>query len=101
VRRERLEADPEDTWPEGYYGGQGQPDLASLCGNRGLFLQDEIIARTDGQVTAFVTHKYEEQKPSQVGDVVMGFDPYRFDHEDIKGALRWVLGEHFGLSMNP
>lgn len=100
VKQERLAVDPDDTWPTGYYGGPGQPSLDTVCGDEALTF-DNSTARTNAQVTAFVTHKYEDQKPSQVGDVVMGFDPYRFDHGPMKDALRWVLGEHFGLAMNP
>lgn len=53
------------------------------------------------KVTGFVTRKHLENKPSGVGDVVLGFDPYRFDHASMRAAIRWVLGEHFGLSMSP
>lgn len=100
AQRARLDVNPDDPWPVGYYGGEGQPDLDVLCGEQALS-QDIMDARTDGQVTAFVTHKYEDQKPSQIGDVVLGFDPYRFDHATMQGAVRWVLGEHFGLTLNP
>jgi hypothetical protein len=60
-----------------------------------------LFRSTSDQVTGFVTRKHLAQKPSGAGDVVLGFDPYRFDHEAMAGALRWVLGEHFGLVMTP
>jgi hypothetical protein len=100
VRQQRQAADPDDTWPEGYYDGPDQPSLIVLCGQEALD-DARLSARTDGQVTGFVTRKHLENKPSGVGDVVLGFDPYRFDHASMRSAIRWVLGEHFGLSMNP
>ncbi|MBD3220512.1 hypothetical protein GF314_04650 [bacterium] len=100
VRAQRQAADPEDTWPEGYYGDPGEPGLDDYCGQRAL---DDAgtSALTSDQVTGFVTRKHLAQKPSGAGDVVLGFDPYRFDHEAMTEALRWVLGEHFGLVMTP
>lgn len=99
IQQERQAADPSDTWPIGYYG-PGEEALADYCGQDGLSA-DRMDARTDGQVTAFVSRKFVDAKPGGKGDVVMGFDPYRFDHQSMKDALRWVLGDHFGLGMNP
>ena len=98
VRAAYQAEDPQSTWPDGYY--DDAPGLDGYCGAEALLLGNTETV-TNGQVTAFVTHKYEDQKPSQTGDVVMGFDPYRFDNAEMKQALRWVLGEHFGLTMNP
>ncbi len=95
--RQRHAQELGDEWPQDYYG---VGDIDTGCGLDALD-GDRTTSRTNDQVTAFVTHKFEDQKPSQVGDVVMGFDPYRFDNEQMKDALRWVLGEHFGLDMNP
>ncbi len=39
-----------------------------------------------------------EDKPSMKADVYWGFDPYRFDHEETKKAIRWVL-DYFGLQV--
>lgn len=97
IRAARQAADPQDTWPEGYYE---DGELAGYCGPIGLD-PDESTARTSDQVTGFVTRKYLDSKPAAVGDVVLGFDPYRFDHAAMTTALRWVLGEHFGLAMDP
>ena len=97
IRQQHLDADPTDVWPQDYYQ---IGEIDDFCGDLALDA-GQTTARTNDQITAFVTHKFEDQKPSQVGDVVMGFDPYRFDHEEMKDALRWVLGEHFGLTMNP
>jgi len=98
VKVSRREIDPDDTWPEGYYGGAGQPDLTALCGDRGLNAS-RTSAVTNDRPVAFITHKTAPQKPSRVGDVVFGFDPYRFDNDEMPGIIRWVLGEYFGLSM--
>ncbi|MBD3222874.1 hypothetical protein GF314_16725 [bacterium] len=98
VRTERQRIDPEDTWPDGYYGGQGQLLLSTQCGDRGLnTTQDRAV--TNDQYVAFITNKTAINKPSQKGDVVFGFDPYRFDNTEMKKVIRWVLGEHFGLDM--
>ena len=39
-------------------------------------------------------------KPVRRADVFWGFDPYRFDTEDSRKAIRWVL-QYFGLTINP
>jgi hypothetical protein len=98
VQIARREIDPDDTWPDGYYGGTGQLDLSALCGNRSLNPARTDAITTD-RVVAFITHKTAPEKPSQVGDVVFGFDPYRFDNEEMRKIVRWTLGEYFGLSM--
>ncbi|MEZ4388968.1 MAG: hypothetical protein R3D98_15590 [Candidatus Krumholzibacteriia bacterium] len=97
IRHERQAADPDDTWPTGYYNGAGQLSLNDLCGLQALE-PGQLATRTDQQVTAFVTRRFLDQKPSGAGDVVLGFDPYRFDHAAMRSALLWILGEHFGLA---
>jgi len=92
--------DPNDTWPDGYYGGPGQGALDGFCGPAALNL-GRTSAITNDRVVGFVARKTAPDKPSQVGDVVFGFDPYRMDNEQTLKVIRWVLGEHFGLSMNP
>lgn len=98
IQQERLAVDPEDTWPQGYYDDPTQPGLDDLCGNDALN-GDRTDALTSDQITAFVTRKDLDTKPSGAGDVVLGFDPYRFDHSSMTEAVQWILGEHFGLSM--
>jgi len=97
VKLRRQEVDPSDTWPTGYYGGPGQDSLTSLCGTRALNSTGQAI--THDRPVAFLTNKTVAAKPSRVGDVVFGFDPYRFDHDEMTRVIRWVLGEHFGLDM--
>jgi len=106
IQDERLKVDPDDTWPSGYYGGPGQPILDSLCGARALG-PNQTQAITNDRVVGFITHKTAPFKPSEKGDVVFGFDPYRYHDSDstrpqhMAEVIRWVLGEHFGLQMNP
>ncbi len=87
-------------WPLDFYDGQGQPTLDSVCGPRSLSL-DLDRAITSNRIVGFIARKTAPNKPSQVGDVVLGFDPYRFDTDEMVRVIRWVLGEHFGLSMTP
>ena len=53
------------------------------------------------QVAGALSHKFEATKPTGLGDVYWGFDPYRFDNAQMTEAIRWVLREHFGLAMYP
>ncbi|MFO7654104.1 MAG: hypothetical protein R6X25_09815 [Candidatus Krumholzibacteriia bacterium] len=90
----------------------GQPDfitdtysrdelLASgVCGPMGL-KQDLSGALTNGVVVGFMTNKTVTNKPGRKQDVVWGFDAYRFDWNQMTQTVRWVLGEHFGLTMRP
>jgi hypothetical protein len=95
IRAQHLAADPNDTWPEGYYS----VPMSQLCGQYALENLD--TAKTSGQVVGFFSHKTVATKPGGRADVVWGFDPYRFDHAAMTEAIHWVLGEHFGLSMRP
>ncbi len=95
IRAQHLAADPNDTWPEGYYS----VPMSQLCGRYALENLD--TAKTDGQVVGFLSYRTIDAKPSGRADVVWGFDPYRLDHGAMTDAIRWVLGEHFGLAMIP
>ncbi|MEZ4387653.1 MAG: hypothetical protein R3D98_08760 [Candidatus Krumholzibacteriia bacterium] len=97
VKIKRQEVDPSDTWPEGYYGPPPLQSLNNLCGDK--WRDPSFRSLTTDQTVAFISNKTAESKPSQVGDVVFGFDPYRFDNVQMRKVIRWVLGEHFGLSM--
>ncbi len=94
IRAQHLAADPNDTWPEGYYS----VPMSQLCG--AYALENLDTARTDGQMVGFLSYRTIAAKPSGRADVVWGFDPYRLDHGAMTDAIRWVLGEHFGLVMN-
>lgn len=91
--------DPD--WPVPYFNTPAE--LQTACGYHALDSYDPAAARTltTSQVLGFVSHKLEADKPNPVGDVMWGFDPYRFDHVEIEQAIQWVLGEHFGLTMMP
>jgi len=47
-----------------------------------------------------MSYKMVEDKPSGKADVYWGFDPYRFDQNETKKAVRWVL-DYFGMQINP
>ncbi|MBC8424532.1 hypothetical protein H8E07_10445 [bacterium] len=86
-------------------GDTDYPDFDPVeeCG-LGVFPGDTgwgSAARTlmDGAPIGFLSHATTTTKPGGVPDVVWGFDPTRFDGEDMRRALRWVLGEHFGLDV--
>jgi hypothetical protein len=84
-------------WPAGYYT---PAELDNLCGEP-AFEAGQQDAVTQDTVVGFLSHRHDQTKPSGLADVVWGFDPYRFDHEVMKNAIRWVLDSHFGVLMNP
>ena len=96
IRQKHLAADPQDPWPVGYYDSP----MHRYCGKYGL-KDGEWSAVTNNTVVGFVSHKNEARKPSHRGDVAWGFDPYRFDHDGMTDAVRWVLIAHFGLPERP
>jgi hypothetical protein len=81
-------------WPAGI------GNIYDICGRYAL---DPVTDRTliSGKTVGFLSHKFEDEKPSHRGDVYWGFDPYRFDHDAMGEIIHWVLGEHFGLNMLP
>jgi hypothetical protein len=99
VREHHWDSGDAD-WPENTYtpwellDGCGQYALTSYEG------QENMSARTNGQVFGFMSHKMVADKPVSRPDVYWGFDPYRFDHEDSKNAVRWVI-QYLGLNIHP
>ncbi|MFH1842443.1 MAG: hypothetical protein ABIF77_04495 [bacterium] len=91
------EAAGNPDWPATHFATQS--DLELVCGGMAL---DPATGRTrtSGQITGFISHTFTNQAPSRRGNVVWGFDPYRFEHEQMGAAIRWVLGKHFDLLMN-
>jgi hypothetical protein len=83
-------------WP---YNLMSHDTVTNQCGRAAL---DPITGRTriGNSITGFISHKMEANKPSRKGDVVWGFDPYRFERDAIQNAIHWVLGEHFNLQMS-
>ncbi len=88
--------DPD--WPLSVLGSWSQ--VLRQCGTYGVDFAEGRTAIT-GKTVGFYSHKLEGSQPQNKADVVWGFDPYRFDHAHISPAIQWVLGEHFGLRMNP
>ncbi len=84
----------DDSWPASEYS---PGELVGLCGS--LAFSDGDNLRADSVPIGFFVHKTKYEKPSQKADVVWGFDPYRFDSAQVRQAIHWVLGEHFGLVM--
>jgi hypothetical protein len=95
--RDRHQAQGDDAWPIPYFTPE---ELQDICGDLALDGSSEATL-TDGVPVGFFAHKTESTKPSGRADVVWGFDPYRFDHAAMTEAVRWVLGEHFGLDLRP
>ncbi len=91
-----LETWYDDTWPVGYYN----VIMSQLCGRYALTVGNQA-AKTNDVVIGLLSYKTAQEKPSQVGDILWGFDPYRYDHVQMTKVIRWTLGEHFNLPMRP
>ena len=79
-----------------------QTDLDEMCGTPALTGYGGLSrgsAKTNGKVFGYLSYKMVQDKPSQAPDVYWGFDPYRFEHEESKKAVRWVLREVFQLDV--
>ena len=87
-------------WPLSTYSVY---DLDQGCGAFGLTSyqgRDRASSRVNGLTYGFMSYKMVDRKPVRKADVYWGFDPYRFDEESSRTAIRWVL-QYFGLSINP
>jgi hypothetical protein len=99
VRQYRQNVLGETDWPTGAYT---TTELDDLCGRSALQPYGASLrgtSRTNGKTYGFVSWKMTAEKPSQAPDVYWGFDPYRFEHEESKKAIRWVLKEIFRLDV--
>lgn len=92
IRQQHLRANPNDTWPVGYYDSP----MSRYCGRFGL-KSGVWSAVTNGVAVGVLSNRNLDTKPSHVGDVAWGFDPYRFDNAAMAAVVRWVLVDHFGL----
>lgn len=97
--RERKWALGQTNWPQSQYDA-----LAMTDGCGPLALTDyegraNSSARTNGKVFGFASYKSVPTKQYKVPDIYWGFDPYRFDHDGTRRAIRWVL-QYFGLQIN-
>ncbi|MCB1182671.1 hypothetical protein KDM41_04500 [bacterium] len=96
--REIKRAGGDADWPQSEYAAV---ELESVCGPLALTAYEgepDRSARTNGQVYGFLSYKSVADKPSGKADVYWGFDPYRFDHESARQAVRWAL-DYFGLQI--
>lgn len=86
-------------WPQSRYENG---TLDSGCGQLALTEWQGVprsSARTNGKVFGYLSYKKVPTKQFKRADVYWGFDPYRFDHEGTKKAIRWAL-QYFGLQIN-
>jgi hypothetical protein len=89
-------------WVDDINAAAGDPAWPAGSIDSGTLLALDAVTRrtvTGGKTCGFISHKLDSFKPSGKGDVVWGFDPYRFDHPNITNAIQWILGDHFGLVM--
>lgn len=96
VRHSRGETD----WPGSRYSDF---DLDQACGPKALTGYNGVGRSSsiiNGKTYGFFSYKMIADKPVRRADVYWGFDPYRFDEEDSRKAIRWVL-QYFGLTINP
>lgn len=98
--RERKRARGDTNWPQSEYDAN---ELNEGCGS--LALTDyqgraQASARTNGRVFGFASYKSVPTKQRKVPDIYWGFDPYRFNRDDTRRAIRWVLQDVFGLQIN-
>ncbi|MCP4571844.1 MAG: hypothetical protein GY838_05780 [bacterium] len=110
--REYKRANGEPNWPESYMPVPVEElasALSETCGAWALGSWEgedgEVLSRgsaqTNGLVFGYFSYKFAMDKESQAADVYWGFDPYRFNHEKMKKAIRWVLSDHFNLTVLP
>ncbi len=100
--RETLWDYGDDDWP---YNRYSLGDLKEICGEMALstYVGDDgtlyplATARTTGQTYGYLSYKTLADKPVPLADVYWGFDPYRFDHEQTKKAIMWVLSDYLQL----
>lgn len=88
----------DSEWPAGTYSAA---ELEEGCGPLALTGLGDIplaSALTNGRTYGYLSYKTVADKPSRKADAYWGFDPYRFNHDEAKQAVRWVL-EYFGLQI--
>ena len=97
--KQRRWSEGDADWPlSAYSAGR----LEEICGDQGLDnINDPLLvtARVNNRTYGYLSYKTVADKPGGKADVYWGFDPYRFDHESGKEAVRWVL-DYFGLNLN-
>jgi len=94
---------PDPEWPGSIYTNFELDEVKNGCGPKGLTSYQGVSrssSLTNGKNYGFMSYKMIEDKPVRRADVFWGFDPYRFDEEASRKAIRWVL-QYFGLPINP
>jgi hypothetical protein len=97
-------------WVDDLHAAAGDPDwplsvltpwseVIDRCG--AYAVQYEGRTAITGKTVGFLCHKLDDAWTGRRADVVWGFDPYRFNNEQTRRAIRWILSEHFGLLMSP
>lgn len=100
--REKRWAAGDTQWPGSEFSNY---DLDNICGEMALEAYElpggEVpngTALVNGQTFGYLSYKNVATKPNGKADAYWGFDPYRFNHEESKKSVRWVL-QYFGLAM--
>lgn len=102
--RDEMWDEGDDDWPHSVYGASS---LNTICGEMALadyYNEDGVpislgTARATGKNYGYLSYKTVLDKPGGKADVYWGFDPYRFDHDETKKAIMWVM-QHFGLPVD-
>ena len=97
--RERKKAGGDTNWPQSQYDARALDDGCGTLALTEFEGRSRASARTNGRVFGYASYKSVPTKQYKVPDVYWGFDPYRFDHEGSRKAIRWVL-QYFGLQIN-
>ncbi len=88
-----------EDWPDSRYSTY---ELEDGCGPKALTPFGETnrgSALTNGKTFGYFSYKTIADKPVRRADAYWGFDPYRFDPEQSRRAIRWVLN-YMGLQIN-
>jgi hypothetical protein len=74
----------------------GDLDVAASCGSWAIDPNTGRM-RTDGVPVGVMSFKTSDTKPGGRPDMLWGFDPYRFEPEEMTKAVRWTLQDRFGV----
>jgi len=105
MREKIWELDPDHAWPGNTYENS---ELKDICGDIALTTYnpggDEPsvplgTARANGKTYGYLSYKTIGDKPGGKADVYWGFDPYRFDTDETRKAILWVMEHQFGLPL--
>jgi hypothetical protein len=97
--REQQRARGDAEWPQSRYDAATLEAGCGVMALTGYEGRPQSSARTNGMVFGYLSYKMVPRKPYKVADVYWGFDPYRFEGEGSRKAIRWVL-QYFGLQIN-